>query len=324
MYGGLRPLAVGEILDNAIQVYRKNFRAFVTMTAVVVVPLQIVSVLISLSSRPTQHTTTSFDGFTVTSTSTTSHDDAVRLGAVLLILCIGLAAGRLAVGACTRGVADAYLGGAPANARDSLIVAFHSLGSLLLLELLAFPAIAVGLLFCVAPGVWLWVSWLVATPVLLVEGARPTRALGRSFQLVKPRWWPAFGLGLVVVLFQFTVAMSLRLLLVGLILTNQGSSSTAYIVASGAISAISALFTTPVVAAAFVILYFDLRVRAEGLDLQMVLARLDSAVTPSTPPFTGNGPHAPTPWGTRPPPPPAPRPPPAPPPPSSWPPEPNQ
>jgi hypothetical protein len=98
------------------------------------------------------------------------------------------------------------------------------------------------------------------------------------------------------------------------------------------ISAISALFTTPVIAAAFVILYFDLRVRAEGLDLQMVLARLDSPVRPSTPPFPHNGSQAPTPWGTRPPAPPAPPPPapgapplppPAPPPPSAWPPEPK-
>jgi hypothetical protein len=323
-YGGLRPLAVGEILDHAIQVYRKNFRAFVTMTAVVVVPLQIVSVLITLSARPTRQTTTftTFDGSTVTNRLTTSHDAAVQVGAALLVLCLGLAAGRLAVGACTRGVADAYLGGAPANARDSLTVALHRFGSLLLLELLTFPAIAVGLVFCIAPGVWLWVSWLVATPVLLVEGVKPTRALGRSFELIKPRWWPAFGLGLVAVIFQFTVNMSLRLLLIALLLRNQGSSSTAYIVASGVISATSALFTTPVIAAAFVILYFDLRVRAEGLDLQMVLARLDSPVTPSTPPFQHNGPQAPTPWGTRPPAPPAP-PPPAPPPPSPWPPEPK-
>ena len=28
-YGGLRPLGVGEILDNAIQVYRRNFVALV-------------------------------------------------------------------------------------------------------------------------------------------------------------------------------------------------------------------------------------------------------------------------------------------------------
>ena len=51
MYGGLRPLGVGEILDNAIQLYRKNFRALLVMTAVVVVPLQVLSVLINLSTR---------------------------------------------------------------------------------------------------------------------------------------------------------------------------------------------------------------------------------------------------------------------------------
>jgi hypothetical protein len=332
-YGGLRPLGLGEILDNAIQVYRNNFRALVAMTAVAVVPLQIVSVLVNLSARPSHTTTTTTsNGFSFsTTTSTDSHDAAVRLVAFLVIAVLTLAAGRFAVGACTRGIADAYLGGAKADARTSLRVAFHSLGSLLWLELLAIPAILVGLVFCIAPGIWLWVSWLVATPVLLVEGVRGTHALRRSFALVKPRWWPTFGLAVVAALLTGAVATTLRLLLVGVVLATRDPSSTAYIVSAGAVGAVSSLFTTPLIAAAYVIVYFDLRVRNEGLDLQMVLANLDSPVSPISPnapaPWSG-GPAMPGPWG--PPMPPAwgapiPPPPPPPPPPSvppPWPPPP--
>jgi hypothetical protein len=139
-YGGLRPLGVGEILDNAIQVYRRNFRAFITMTAVAVVPIQIITVLVNLSARPSAHTPESTIGGIQFGASSTGSEAAVRLGASFVVIILSLVAARLAIGACTRGVADAYLGGAKADAGASLRVAFRSLGSLLWLELLAAPA----------------------------------------------------------------------------------------------------------------------------------------------------------------------------------------
>ena len=288
-YGGLRPLGIGEILDNAIQVYRKNFAALVAMVAVAVVPIQIVSVLINLSSRPSSHgDAETIGGIRFGSTSTDGHDAAVRLGASLVVVLLSLIAGRLAVGACTRGVADAYLGGVKADAGASLRVALHSLGSLLWLELLVLPALIIGLALCIAPGIWLWTSWLVATPVLLVEGARGTNAMRRSFQLVRPRWWPTFGLGVVAVLLTLVISSALNLVLIAVIFSTRDTTSTAYIVIAGILGTISSLISTPLVASAYVILYFDLRVRSEGLDLQMVLASLDSPETPApvTPGFT--------------------------------------
>jgi hypothetical protein len=304
MYGGLRPLGVGEILDNAIQVYRRNFRAFITMTAVAVVPIEIVTVLVNLSARPSSHTQESTIGGIQFGSSSTGHEEAVRLGASFVVIILAMIAGRLAIGACTRGVADAYLGGVKADARASLLVAFRSLGSLLWLELLAAPAIGVGLLFCLAPGVWLWVSWIVATPVLLVEGVRGTHALRRSFQLVNGRRWPILGLALIAALLAGVVSTVLRLVLVGVILATRDATSTAYIVSSGVIGAVSSLLTTPLVASAYVILYFDLRVRREGLDMQIVLNNLDSPATPNITPPWSPAPPTPPAWGAPPPPPP--------------------
>lgn len=311
-YGGLRPLGIGEILDNAIQVYRRNFVALVTMTAVAVVPIQIVAVLVNLSARPSSSSETdTIGGFGFSSTSTDGHDAAVRLAAGLVVVVLSLIAGRLAIGACTRGVADAYLGGVAADARASLRVALRSLGSLLWLELLVVPALLLGLAFCIVPGVWLWTSWLVATPVVLIEGARGTKAMRRSFALVQPRWWPTFGLGVVAVLLTMVVSTSLNILLVAVIFSTHDTTGTAYIVAAGVLGTISSLISTPLVASAYVILYFDLRVRKEGLDLQMVLSSLDSPETPAVA-YAPSFAPPPAPWGgpmggpPRPPPPPPP------------------
>jgi hypothetical protein len=302
-YGGLRPLGVGEILDRAIQVYRQNFRALVTMTAAVIIPLRVVTVLINLSARPGTRSAGSntFGGIQFGGTTTNAHDAAVRLAASLIVVVLGLGAGALAVGACTRGVSDAYLGGAKADAGASLRVALRSLGSLVGLELLMVLGASLGLVFCFAPGVWLWTSWIVATPVLLVEGLKGTHALQRSFSLVKNRWWPTFAVVLVAALLAGAVGSALSFALVGVIFATRDTNSTAYIISSGAIAAIASLITTPFVAAAYVITYFDLRVRYEGLDLQMVLANLDSPVTPniSSPPWP-SGPQ-PGGWGGPPP-----------------------
>jgi len=136
--------------------------------------------------------------------------------------------------------------------------------------------------------------------VLLVEGAKGTHALSRSFHLVKPRWWPNIGLALLVALLTEVLRFSAGLLLIGLLLVTRDTTSTPYIVLAGVISAIASLLTTPLVAAAYVILYFDLRVRSEGLDIQLVLANLESEATPnpSTPQWGAGSPPAT--WGQQP------------------------
>ena len=272
-YGGLRPLGVGEILDNAIQVYRKNFVALVTMTAVAVVPIQIVSVLVNLSARPSSRSDTeTFGGI------------HVRVGQHRRPRCRGavgcgtrrdrpfVVAGRLAIGACTRGVADAYLGGArPTRARRCASPFARSgrcCGSSCSRSRRSSSASRSA--SCPASGCGS--SWLVATPGPARRGRAGTDALRRSYELVRPRFWPTLGLGVVAVLLTMVVSFSLNLLLVGVIFsTHEHRPSTAYIVAAGALATVSSLITTPLVASAYVILYFDLRVRHEGLDLQLVL-----------------------------------------------------
>ncbi len=57
--------------------------------------------------------------------------------------------------------------------------------------------VLLGTILLVLPGIYLYVSFAVAVPVLLVEGAGPWRALGRSRRLVQGRWWGTFGVALV-------------------------------------------------------------------------------------------------------------------------------
>src|SRR5919206_479107 len=81
--------------------------------------------------------------------------------------------------------------------RGALRFAFARLHSILWITFLGGIATVVGLVFCIIPGVYIWIAFAVAVPVLLTEGVKGTSALGRSRTLVSGRWWGTFGVVLL-------------------------------------------------------------------------------------------------------------------------------
>ena len=122
---------------------------------------------------------------------------------------------------------------------------------------------------------WLQVAWSVAIPVLMLERTSVFKALGRSFAQTKARFWLAFG---VVWLSQLLITALSFGLAAGLGWVIQSSdSATAEVIAQSVSSAIATTITLPFAAAALVVLYFDLRIRTEAFDVQMMIARLDAS-----------------------------------------------
>jgi hypothetical protein len=144
-----------------------------------------------------------------------------------------------------------------------------------------------GLLFFIVPGVYLYVAFAVAVPVLLTEGVKGRKALGRSRRLVKGRWWGTFG---VVVLGAILVGI-VEAALVGLaaVFTTIDTADPtlgSFLVNTGA-TVLASLIATPFAAAFVVVLYFDLRVRKEAFDLQLLAQQIgvdpDSLAEPAAP-----------------------------------------
>ena len=185
----LRPLSLGEILDVSIKICLRNWRTLVKAVLVVVVPVMIVSSILTAD-----YTVTSFD-FTSDETKTpeeTLEDLNQYLGGLAIGTLLQLFAVMLASAACFRAIAQAYLGDTP-DWRASLSYAWQRAPSILLISLLYGLGVLLGTLMLIVPGVWLYLAWAFAIPVLLVEGLRGRKALGRSFELVRGRWWRTFG-----------------------------------------------------------------------------------------------------------------------------------
>jgi hypothetical protein len=279
----LRPLRIGEILDVSINIFTKNFLTFLKIVLVVVVPVQIITVAILASTVSDPDLLPKFGS--TNNGGTISHDDVpAYVGGQIVILVLTVVLYAIANAACFKAVGDAYLGARP-EWRSSLRFAVRRFHSVLWVTVLVFAASTLGLLGVIVGGIWLWFSFAVAVPALLFERLKGTKALGRSFRLVRGRWWATAGVIVAAYLIASIVGGILQAIVSALSFTDAGNSVLGVAIVNAVANGIGQLFTTPFPAAVTAVVYYDLRVRKEGFDLQLLAERLGV-----TPPSPGDGP----------------------------------
>ncbi|HWF33817.1 MAG TPA: hypothetical protein VG295_00545 [Solirubrobacteraceae bacterium] len=268
-----RPMGVGEILDAGIKVYLRNARLLMGLAATVVIPLQTISwvVLLSIVSSSDQ-VPNSFSAVT-SSSATTTTDGAAALGAEAVLAVVGLIASALVTAACVKAVSDLYLG-QPTSFGESLRFAGRRLLAYLAMQVLYVLGLVVGFILLIIPGIWLYGSWSVSAPALLIEGLGPAGALRRSHNLVETRWFPTAGVLLVAVVMTGLVSAALEALLVGVGFLPGEPPVLVGVTLVTLAGAVSSIIATPFTATVWTILYYDLRVRREGFDVDLLAEQL--------------------------------------------------
>ena len=295
----MRPLNFGEILDVAIKIVTRNALTLFKLVAVIVIPLQIFSALVLASTGEDLSTGSMFSPTQPDVTIT--QDEFWRLIAgYVVVIVVNFIGGTLATAACYRAVGDAYLGGKP-GWRESLSYGVRRLHSVVWITLLitlavggivfvglfgaslvagilgggaAFLIVVVAFFGLLPLVLWLYFAWSVAVPAFMSEDARGTKAMTRSFRLVKGRWWSVFGIQIVSSLAIGIIASILSVIPEIVLLGDLGDSDIASVAIRGLGTAVASIITTPFVAAVTVVLYFDLRVRKEGFDLQLLAQQI--------------------------------------------------
>lgn len=142
--------------------------------------------------------------------------------------------------------------------------------------------VVLGLLAGIALSVWLSTRWSLASVALLLEGLTVGRALRRSAALVRGTWWRVLG----VLLLTYVLAALAQAILVGpaALLAGllgfwlpQGTALALGTFISLLFTTIASVLVQPFVASVTALLYTDLRIRQEGLDVE--LARAADEVT---------------------------------------------
>lgn len=261
----LRPLEVGDLLDETFRIYRRNFVLFAGISVIVSIPS---SALVGYGS--------SFLGSFLQQTTTGAVPDLSGLTATLPVLAVGMLVNLALLpffyGAVIFAACEAAQGrSVSAGGIVSGVVRryFPLLGYFVLIGLMVVA-------FCLIPlWVWIWVGWLVVVPAMFVEDAGLVQAMGRSWRLVEGRWWRTFLVIFLLFVIQYVarVALNAFIALAQYLLLLVAPSGLVLGI-SGATQVIVESLVNPILQIAIVLVYFDLRVRREGLDLFQLAQRV--------------------------------------------------
>ena len=280
----LRPLSIGEVLDAGFRLLRARFGTLVVCVLVPMVPLSIIATILEASTNEA--------AFDINADTTTSSDGSVIAGALISTLLQGAAA-ALAVAACFRVISSAYLG-EEATAGPSLRYGLSRLLPLMVAYIVLSITLGIGFVLFIIPGVFLSVKWSVAFAAIVSERAGPFSAMGRSWELTRGHWWRTFGTLLVLGLLSLVLYLAIVAGLGSAIATNQDMSEVTYATLTVVLTIVLFAILYPLIAAIISVMYYDLRVRNEGFDLQLLAqgvgadtARFESAPElPGAPPST--------------------------------------
>ena len=278
----LRPLRLGELLDQAIRLYRRNFLTFVGIMALVYIPYMLLQTSISAISLNTMQSTPARELFT--SPGYWLFIISTFVGSMLSSIFVG----GMGTAALTRAIADSYLG-----QKITIFGAYKKVGFFWIHLILT--SILLGLItsfvsfWTVIPivgwftgiGLLIFLSGVVSEllPALVViEKLKGLDPITRAWNLARRRFWWLLGLSIIIFLFNLLVVVGPTLLINALATSLLGGSTvgnTAVIstLISSILSGLLHLFTLPILAAVWTLVYFDLRIRTEGFDL--VLATLE-------------------------------------------------
>jgi hypothetical protein len=245
----LRPMSMGEILDASFALLRRYGGVFFGIAIVC------------------QGVPTALSLFVQVSGGAARYFGLYALGQVLSM--VGY---LLVTSASIRVVSQAYLGQDPSMS-EALTFAFGKLGRTLNAGLSAGILAILAMLLFIIPGIVVACGLAVAVQAAVLEPLNSgSEGVGRSWSLTKGFKWKAFGLFCVVI-----VLFLLVILGIGIVVAIGVATFRPLLVPAAIGMGLVSLFLYPFTSCVFTLFYYDLRVRKEAFDLELLSRQLGIA-----------------------------------------------
>jgi hypothetical protein len=281
----LRPLSLGELLDRTFFLYRRNFLLFAGISAI--------PYLIIIGATAGFVTIGRFAGAVPPISPNHLPNMGLAIGTIgggfFVVILIFLLLLLLSAGATVFAVAEIYAGRRPKirgvfrHALSKLVII---LGVMLLSLLIVMPA----LILLIIPGIYVGCRLSVGTAAALVEDLGPMAAIRRSFGLTKGFAGRAFLIILLAVAMSWAIVAVFQIPF--LILIAASAKNPVLLIFWTILMEIGnfcgSVAVAPVSTIGFALFYYDLRVRKEAFDLQMMMQAIGA--DPMPPPITGGVP----------------------------------
>jgi hypothetical protein len=300
----LRPLNLGDVLDGMFRIAGRHWQAFAVAIGVVVVPLAVLSTISSIGAVGDMRTIISdlLEGAVTDPGAPPDPNNLVVAGPAALLstlastlltpllygIAVQVAARGYRVGdidamAAVRAAAGRYGSLLGVSILSSLAVvaagAVAPIAAILLLAIaradqsVALPLIIVAVLVGIVAAIIVLIRLSLVVPAIIVERVGVTDAMRRSNELVRGGTARMFGILLLVGII-VSIIGSVVSLPFGVTLFVPAIPQAVALTLSTAGAIIGELLRYSLFAVAFVLLYFDRRVRTEGYDLSELASEL--------------------------------------------------
>ena len=250
-------MTTGTLLDRAFRLYTNNFSLMLGITAVAYVPFYLIMLMLESSL-----------GISV---QTPGGGLSTVLFLIAFIVLWASVAFPIAGGAATYAISERYLGN-EVTIGEALRRGLGCFWTLSLAEITATIRMMFGFFLLIVPGILWMLSYALIVPAILIEGQKAMPSLKRSRDLVKGHRGKVFCVTMVIILLEIILGAGVGM--ISGLLFNPGSRGGALL--TSAINNLASIFMTPLLIIATILLYYDMRIRKEGFDLEM----LSRAITP--------------------------------------------
>ncbi|HET6454240.1 MAG TPA: YciC family protein [Armatimonadota bacterium] len=254
----LRPLDYGGLFDELFDLYKRNLVLFMGIGALIYLPTNLLIILLM----------TSMQGGVMKPGQMPSPPLIVGL---ILIGLLSIPLSYAASAAMAWAVSSTYLGNRP-TILGSYKAILPRLVPFMLTALLTVVMYGLGFVLCCIPGIALTILLAFVPVVLVIEDHRYMDAIKRSWALAKSDWVRV----LVVLIISAVLGGILQMILTTpfqiLTMFKQGEPGNIgpLTIVQAVMSGVAATLVLPITTIAIVLLYYDIRIRKEGFDIQML------------------------------------------------------
>lgn len=261
----LRPLSYGDLFDELFDLYKKHFILFLGISGIVTVPTYALAYAIGGTAAP------------------------AIAGLLVMVLTV------VAIAASTWAVSKCYLGEETTIA-DSYKAIGRSAVPFVMTMIAAYLRIYGGFLLLIVPGVILLFRYAFISEVFILEGKRGKEARARSAFLAKGNEGRIFVLALLSGILSMIVTAILTVPIEALAAVFASNGAPATVggpvgLIYGVLTGVASALTAPIEVMAFVLLYYDIRVRKEGFDIEMLANNMGASLPPAASVSVAAGPE---------------------------------
>jgi hypothetical protein len=257
-----KPEPIGVVLDDAVELYRQSFRSCWV--------LSLGGTLLTLALRLRMDT--GMPKVTLSGRGTQAIPDIVnalqqvsRSGSLLNDLLL-VAVSLLLYGALFDQMNRVAHGRDPRSLLDAVVTALRRLPGMALAAAVWFVAVFVGMFLFLIPGIILWGKlefWIAAA---FADDVGAIGGLGRSWELTKGKWWRSVT-AVSVALVMVVVLGSAGDVCAGLLLAFTHTDLASVLLVTQLMQSVANIFVLPMIPAATLAIYYDMKLRRDGGDL---------------------------------------------------------